>query len=304
MSDGILYTEHSALTGPHLPSLWSFESCRRDASRSRVVCNRNGSQEYWLERSDPLLNTMLPGTGVTLVVNLGDLWAAGRSLAASAFLPRVCLVGPVTQARILRLGKDVLAVGAGIPSALTLAIFGLPAAELVDRIVPLDEVWKETAADRLLTKVSGLPVAQSMSVLKDEMMERIRRRPTVETAAYRAAQEILSHGGRVSITDLARQHGVSRRQFAREFSSTAGLAPKLFARITRFQSLLQALLSADVSEWASVSSEVGFYDQAHMINEFHAFAGSAPTAFFRLLGEESDAANARPQGRPSEWSAR
>ena len=59
------------------------------------------------------------------------------------------------------------------------------------------------------------------------------------------------------------------------------VTPKLFARITRFQSLVRALLSSDVSQWVSVAPAVGFYDQAHMINEFRAFAGSSPTVFFQ-----------------------
>jgi hypothetical protein len=63
--------------------------------------------------------------------------------------------------------------------------------------------------------------------------------------------------GCVSIDDMARSHGLSRQQFARKFCAAAGLPPKLFARITRFQALVQALLSTDVSQWASVSPAGG-----------------------------------------------
>jgi len=91
-----------------------------------------------------------------LVVNFGDLWAAGRSLATSAFLPRVCVVGPVTQPRILRVGRFVRALGAGLPSTLTPDVSGVPASELVDRIVPLQELWTPDEADRLFASLSGL----------------------------------------------------------------------------------------------------------------------------------------------------
>src|SRR2546430_1071501 len=116
---GVLYTEHSGLTAglPDVTSLWSYEACERGRDRRTLAVNPDGSREYWLDRSDPLLNTILPGTGVSLVVNLGDLWAAGRSLTASAFLPRVCVVGPGTQARILRLAQSRPAGGGGVPPA-------------------------------------------------------------------------------------------------------------------------------------------------------------------------------------------
>jgi hypothetical protein len=80
--------------------------------------------------------------------------------------------------------------------------------------------------------------------------------------------------------------------------------PKLFARITRFQALVHALLSTDVSQWASLSPTVGFYDQAHMINEFRAFAGSPPTVFFRPHTCDIDSAVIKLRGRPSEWLRR
>ena len=92
---GVLYTEYSGLTAmTPVASLWSYETRSRGPYRRSIALNPDGNHEYWLDRSDPLLNTILPGTGVSLIVNFGDKWTAGRSLATSALLPRVCVVGP------------------------------------------------------------------------------------------------------------------------------------------------------------------------------------------------------------------
>lgn len=71
---GVLYTEHAGLpaTMPGLTSLWSYETRTRGQDRVSVMRNPDGSHEYWLARSDPLLNTILPGMGVSLVVNLAE----------------------------------------------------------------------------------------------------------------------------------------------------------------------------------------------------------------------------------------
>lgn len=303
---GILYTEHSGLTAmiPVVASLWSYETRARGRDRRRIALNADGSHEYWLDRSDPLLNTILPGTGVSLVVNFGDMWTSGRSLATSAFLPRVCVVGPVTQARILRVGRSVHAAGAGLPSTLTPGVFGVPASELVDRIVPLQDLWTPGGVERLFASLSRLDIRRCLSALKDELVARTGRPGGPEIVGQTASRLIKVHAGRVSIDDMARSHGLSRQQFARRFCAAAGLPPKLFARIARFQALVHALLSTDVSQWASVSPAAGFYDQAHMINEFRAFAGSPPTVFFRPHGSDIDPANVRLRGRPSEWLRR
>ena len=280
---GVLYTEHAGLpaTMPGLTSLWSYESRTRGQDRVSIMRNPDGSREYWLARSDPLLNTILPGMSVSLVVNLADLWAGGRSLATSEFLPRVCVVGPVTQTRILRMGRSVHAVGAGLQSTLIPLVFGVPASELVDRIVPLQDLWRPGDVDRLFGSLSGLDTQRRPSTLRDVLVGRTSRPDRPETVGQKAPRLIKLYGGHVSIENMATTYGLSRREFGRRFFAAAGAPPKLFARITRFQALVHALLSTDVSRWASLSPGVGFYDQAHMINEFRAFAGTPPTVFFR-----------------------
>ena len=299
---GVLYTEHSGLTAAtRVASLWSYQTRARGRDRRSITRNPDGTHEYWLDRSDPLLNTILPGTGVSLIVNFADMWAAGRSLATSALLPRVSVVGPVTQARILRVGRSVQAVGAVLPTTLTPSVFDVPASELIDQIVPLDDLWTRDDVERLFASLSCLDIRRRVSALKGELVARIGRPGSRETVGQTAPALITLHAGRVSIDDMARRHGLSRQQFASRFGAAAGLPPKLFARITRFQKLVHVLLSTDVSRWATVSSAIGFYDQAHMINEFRAFAGSPPTVFFRPHGGNIDAANVQLRGRPSEW---
>jgi AraC-like DNA-binding protein len=303
MSDlGILYTEHSGLAAMSpIASLWSYETRVREPRRPAVSTNSDGSHEYWLDRSDPLLNTILPSTHVSLIINGGDVWASGRSLTTSSLLPRVCIAGPITQSRILRLGRSVTAIGAVVAPVLSVDMFGMPASELVDRIVPLEDVWTRDEVDALLADVSVLDVKRGLSRLKAELVAGIARtndRTSVAVAAFRL---IRRHGGRVAIDEMAKGYGLTRQQFARQFSAAAGLSPKLFARITRFNSLVHALLSSDVSDWAGASTDIGFYDQAHMINEFREFAGLPPTVFFRPHDSSVDPGRVQLRGRPSEW---
>jgi AraC-like DNA-binding protein len=299
---GVLYTEHSGLTAKTLvASLWSYQTRARGRDRRSVALNPDGSHEYCLHRSDPLLNTILPGTHVSLIVNFGDIWATGRSLQSSTLVPRVCVMGPFTQARMLRVGRSVHAAGAVVPPTLTLDVFGVPASELVDRIVPLEDLWSRDDVERLFASLARLEILRCLSALKEELLARIGQSSSRESVEQAAPRLIQSQRGRVSIDDIARSHGLTRYQFARRFSAAAGLPPKLFARITRFQRLVQVLLSTDVSEWASISPAVGFYDQAHMINEFRAFVGSSPTVFFRPHDSSIVPAEIQVRGRPSEW---
>src|SRR3954467_12028065 len=176
MESAVLYTEHAPLSaGTPFASVWSYEGRPRELRQPAVVRKADGSQEYWLERTDPLLNTMLPGTHVSLVVNYGDLWASGWSLASSDLLPRACLVGPMTRARFLRLGRSVCAMGAVIPPTFTQSAFGVSAVELVDHIVPLAELWPVAEVDRLFVSDSKSLIAHRVSALRDRLFSHLAR---------------------------------------------------------------------------------------------------------------------------------
>ena len=303
MSDtGILYTEYATLSAPQpIASLWSYETRTREAARPSVRVNASGDREFWLERWDPLLNSILPSTHVSIVVNAGDSWAAGRSLVRSSVIPRACVVGGMTESRILRLGSSVEAVGIVIPPYLTSDVLGIEPAMLVDQIVPLSDLWAQDIVDQIMEPTVHLGYREALTRLRDAVMVRIRSRDSSLSPGYVASQFVQSRRGRVSIDALATLCGVSRRRFGREFHASTGMNAKLFARITRFQSLVTSLLSTDVSRWASLATIEGFYDQAHMINEFSSFAGSSPRAFFQPRATDLGGRIIAMRGRPSEW---
>jgi methylphosphotriester-DNA--protein-cysteine methyltransferase len=282
---GVLYTEHaSQQVRTPLLSLWSFEARARDFGRPPVRITSDGTQEYWLEHGDPLLNTMLPGTPLSIVVNLGAPWASGRSLVGSELLPRLCVVGPLTQPRILRVGRNVRAIGAVLPPVLARAAFAVDAEALVDQVVPLDCLWAAPDVRRLEDGVAGAVSGQARTRLRDELLSRIRGDASAATWGGQVSQLITQRKGRVSVDALAAAHDLSRQHFTRRFRAATGLSPKQFATISRFQALVQTMLVTNVEEWASLATSAGFYDQAHMINEFRALAGSPPTTFFQPLG--------------------
>jgi AraC-like DNA-binding protein len=53
------------------------------------------------------------------------------------------------------------------------------------------------------------------------------------------------------------------------------MSPKYFARIRRFQRVFPAI--EEGSEWVDAAAACGYYDQAHLIRDFRAFAGEPPS---------------------------
>ncbi|MEZ0470658.1 helix-turn-helix domain-containing protein [Luteimonas salinilitoris] len=77
--------------------------------------------------------------------------------------------------------------------------------------------------------------------------------------------------------------GVSERHLRRVFREAVGVSPKAFAKLTRFHRALTAAREDGGASWATIAAAAGYYDQAHLITEFHAIAGTTPRALLAEL---------------------
>lgn len=297
---GVVYTEYATLcANTPIASLWCYDTRARDENRPQVCARPDGNREFWLERSDPLLNTILPGTGVSVVINLGSAWAAGLTPFSCARVPTAAVYGPMTRSRMLVIGREITAIGAAFNAIFCRSLLGVDAAALIDRIVPLADVWPDGRVDRLLAAAAH--ATQPVVALRQALLE-ASVAPAVEDAlGIRAMAHIKRERGIVSVADVAVACGTTRQHLTRSFHAATGMTPKQFARLTRFQSLVQMLLPLDHSTWARAATDAGFYDQAHMINEFRAFTGVPPTVFFE---PRNMAISRAPRGRIATHRAR
>lgn len=86
--------------------------------------------------------------------------------------------------------------------------------------------------------------------------------------------------GNIAVDELADELKISKRQLERRFTAAVGITPKLFARITRFQNMLQLIENKEFKNFTTIAYEGGFYDQAHFIKDFKDFTGLNPKQYF------------------------
>lgn len=104
-----------------------------------------------------------------------------------------------------------------------------------------------------------------------------RIRPRRDSLANRAAL-YLRRDPTMQMQSLAAELGASTRHLSRSFAAAFGIGPKRFARLVRFQKIMEQRRSGQ--SWAEVAQACGFSDQAHLVNEFHDIVGQSPTEFF------------------------
>jgi len=146
-------------------------------------------------------------------------------------------------------------------------------------------MWGNLACD-ISDRLAGAKTLQ----MRFEIIERallananrqLNRHPAVEFALNRF--ELPARSG--SIAQVTEKVGLSSRWFIEQFKSEVGLTPKLYSRVRRFQRSLRLIETARAIDWAEIALDCGYYDQAHFIHDFQAFANTNPSDYLRSKGE-------------------
>lgn len=139
------------------------------------------------------------------------------------------------------------------------AVLGLPADELTDRRVPLEEVWPR-AEVRRLAGAADPPAAL-------EAAARRHWRPPEPTAVAVAAWARAGW----SVGAMSAESGLSTRHLHRRCRAAFGYGPKSLTRILRLQRALA--LARRGHPFARVSAVAGYADQAHLSRDVRDLAG-------------------------------
>jgi AraC-like DNA-binding protein len=179
----------------------------------------------------------LPSRHITFVASLGDPVDVGVMHDPTAPRTRyTALVGGLhTAPAAIHHDGSEHGVQLEITPQGTRALFGLPAAEIAARVVPLD-----TALGRLATElVDRLHAAdtwsQRFAILDQILLRAISDVAEPPREVMWAWDRLARTAGAVAIADLAREVGWSRRHLSERFGREIGLPPKTMARVMRFQ---------------------------------------------------------------------
>ncbi|MBV8069937.1 MAG: AraC family transcriptional regulator [Acidobacteriaceae bacterium] len=104
------------------------------------------------------------------------------------------------------------------------------------------------------------------------------------TRTMAAAHRLVQTDFEKRVPQLARESCMSVRTFERKFVAEMGLPPKLFARLRRFQLALDRKRVSGTT-WLDVAHDLGYFDQMHMVKEFRAFGGDAPSLLVGNCGD-------------------
>lgn len=158
---------------------------------------------------------------------------------------------------------------------------GAPASEMLDRRVPLADLWGTAATRRLADELAEAPGPHAAAVLLenaiaaragdagppdpvvDGLVALLRRQPDARGVVRSASTEL----------------SVGERRLLRHCQNAVGYGPKTLERVLRFQRAIS--LASRCESLGMLAAVAGYADQAHLTRECRRLAGLTPSDLFK-----------------------
>jgi AraC-like DNA-binding protein len=221
---------------------------------------------------------VLPDGCVEMVFDLKDKFLTYSADNTTVEQPRTMVAGQLTSRILIGPSGDTEMFGVRLHPHAAFSILGIAMNEIRDRIVDLADVmtagFESTIFDRLSAAKS---FEERIAIFETAFIH--RENVSARGELTECLRLMIVSDGAFQVSKCANRLGWSERRLERVFQEQIGMGPKLYSRIIRFKSFLNAVESRRAS-LLDRALAVGYHDQSHMIRDFRHFAGMTPTEFF------------------------
>ncbi len=233
---------------------------------------------WWEHTANPLVRREPPTEIVPVIINFGapirifdherpNRWTDVDSFTTGVYDTFV-LVGTAGPSGGLQV--DLTILGARL-------ILGRPLRDLANLVVSLEDLFGR-AARSLRDRLREAPDWSTRFAIVDrELAARLAAAPALPRGLTWALGRLVETRGAVSIGSLVHGVGCSQRHLIHQFKEQIGVAPKTLARVLRFGEAIERIKRGE-HRLADLALDCGYYDQAHFVRDFRAFAGVTPSA--------------------------
>ena len=234
---------------------------------------------YWTSIG-PLsgIHRVLPDGCADLIFNFGEALIDCYDNQASVLKESIAAVGMMTTYRDVSSanGADLLGVRfkSGSLSLLTKASLS----ELKNTTIQAGEIIPEFNGIFLERLFNTHGTGKRIALIEITLGQLLTNSQTASDKLISSVTDlILQSKGQMRIRDIADSACIGIRQLQRRFETSAGIGLKEYARVIRFIHTAAALKSSPHKSILEIAFENGYYDHAHLSNDFMQMAGFLPS---------------------------
>jgi len=155
--------------------------------------------------------------------------------------------------------------------------------KLADRTVPVERIFGKDALALKNIVLSDRPEGEKVEAANAFFHERMPSPDKTVGLAGQLVEQILQDREIKTVDDLVNRTSIGKRSLQRLFSDYVGVSPKWVIRRYRVHELIERFHPGEEPDWPQLALELGYFDQAHLINDFRSITGYSPTEYQKLI---------------------
>lgn len=219
--------------------------------------------------------TFMPTHTRFLCFYLGDEVTVRNGLAEFENHGRSVIIGPQITPVTLDLGKRNSNLLVVLKPCALYRILGVPLHELVDQYFDASLIFGEKInyiTEQLMAAKSGVEKNDLIQTYLLDLKHSLKPMLPIDLGM----KMLISSNGKFTMDALAKKCCLSNRQLERQSLQRIGLSPKYFARLIRFSEAYKFKEKNPQTTWTVIAHHFGYFDQMHLVRDFHEFTGSNP----------------------------
>lgn len=194
-------------------------------------------------------------------------------------MPSSNLVGAQTSRINIEFGQDHLVIQVAFCPGGLYRLFGIPMAQFFDISVDAEDIYNKEMQEVNEKLAEAIDYKQMIQSIEEFLLRKLKNIRHEKKPIDRAMQMMLISPN-YSLDKLANEACLSIRQFERNFYERLGMNPKIFARVVRFNQILNYKRTKPQADLLEAIYACGYFDFSHLKRDFMLFAGESPTTLF------------------------
>ncbi len=197
-------------------------------------------------------------------------------------LPQFIISSQSVKAFDIEIAGAVRIFGIRLQPHAARCIFKMPVTRLNNTIWPMRNKLGEEY-HRLGEAITNMEDTVDMvKTMNDFFATKLKQLDPVDYVIKNISSQLLNIDADIALQDIFKEYKETDQALRLRFQNQVGLSPKFFQKLVRLHYALAIYWNTEYSSKSltALALEAGYYDQAHLIRDFHAIFKAAPKDFF------------------------